>query len=386
MKRRSFLALGASMGAMALGCSSGLHSELKRVAASAPDPSDFALLPDNPGFRAVGAWTGSGTGPLLAELNLNINDFMRPQREAQAITRWLDKVDELGLHPMELSFTGHVLTALKDVAPQVIARAKAKKHTITQHYRLLVYKHLRSTEREIYYTDPATLQLDRSRPGPVVLIQKTFGVTPRDEGGAIGDLLRRQWKEGRGTRDLLALGWDKLQRQDQIAHPDRIVAWALPNIDATDAHPHVEAYLRIRRLERDISAGARLDRSQLADRYVDLVRWSQVAREMGFDVSAIAGLSNLVDASKLPSFKAGFANFGPTDQEVASMARSISQNAEAVASSLEAVMAGLAQRTRSLPTIGAELAFKLSRLSNDQVWVTRLAWHASNDYTLKSWN
>lgn len=375
--RRRFLALSA--GALALGCG-GLPGMVD--GAMGPSPTDFALRSTVPGLRDVGAWTGQGVAPVLVQLNLNINDFMRPALEAAAVARWLDLFESRGLRPFELSFTGHVLAALIEQSPSLIARVRSLRPTITQHYRILRYLRLESTERELYRTDPATLQVDRSQPGPCLLIQQTFGVTPRDEGGALGELLRGHWVEGEQTAGLRALGFDRLQRQDQIAHPDRVVAMALPDPTARDPHDHVEAYLRLRRLERSLlddgggSSSADLD---------DLYRWAQWAHEQGFDVGAIPGLSSLVDLSGLPDFVAGLATLRAPDASRAAWDRRLSSDASAP-TALVAALRELARRTSTLPSIQAELSFKLSRLPTDRVFVSRMAWHASNDYTAESWS
>ena len=375
--RRHFLAL--STGALVLGCG-GLPGMVD--GAMGPAPTDFALRPTVPGLRDVGAWTGQGAGPVLIQFNLNINDFMRPTLEAAAVARWLDLYESRGLLPFELSFTGHVLTALVDQAPELIARIRALQPTITQHYRILRYLRLESTERELYHTDPATLQIDRSRPGPCLLIQQTFGVTPRDEGGALGALLRARWIEGEQTEALRSLGFDRLQRQDQIGHPDRVIAMALPDPSARDPHEHVEAYLRLRRLERSLLDGGGGNSSADLD---DLYRWAQWAHEQGFDLAAIPGLSSLVDLSGLPDFVAGIATLHAPDASRAAWERRLADDPGAPTALVDALRE-LARRTSTLPTIQAEVAFKLSRLPADRVHVSRLAWHASNDYTAEGWS
>lgn len=375
--RRRFLAL--SSGALVLGCG-GVPALVD--GATGPVPTDFALRPTVPGLRDVGPWSGSGPAPLRIQLNLNINDFMRPALEAAAIARWLDLFEARGLFPFELSFTGHVLAALVQHAPALVARIRDLRPTITQHYRILRYLRLESTERELFHTDPATLQLDRSRPGPCVLIQQTFGVTPRDEGGALGDLLRAHWVEGEQTAALRALGFERLERQDQVGHPDRVIAMALPDPSARDPHEHVEAYLRLRRLERALLDGGGGSSSADLD---DLYRWAQWAHEQGFDVAAVPGLSTLIDLSGLPDFIAGFATLRAPEGSRAAWDRRLAQD-PAAPTALVAALRELARRTSTLPTIQAELAFKLSRLPPDRVYATRLAWHASNDYTAEAWS
>ena len=380
MHRRTFLEL-TGMGLLALGCG-GLPGS---SAGSGKDPASFALLDRVPGFQDVGAYSGSGPAPVLVQLTLNINDFMRPQLEAAAVSRWLSWARELKLSPMELDFTGHELQAFLDQVPSVIEEIRAQRPTIREHYRMLEDKHLLSTTREMYYTEPRTLELDRSRYGPCLLIQKTFGVTPRDEGGNLGALLRQAWKQGTESRELRALGFDKLDRRSQVGHPDRIVAWCLPDIDPADGREHIEVFLRIRRLERAMLDGKALDPAGLEAGLTDLKRWAQVTKEMGFDLNAVPELSGLIDHEVLPDFGVGVIGIELSGSESSAFRQKLGADPEGARSAMEAAMRGLAERTGSLPTIRDELEFKLSRLPPDRVHVTRLAWHASNDHTQEAW-
>jgi hypothetical protein len=323
---------------------------------------------------------------VLVQISLNVNDWLRPVREAAAVARWLDAARKRELWPIEVSFTGHELEAFLAHAPDVVDKVRSAAPTITEHYRVLEYRHLLSTERELYRTDPATLALDRTRPGPAVLLQKTFGVTPRDRGGALCELLRAAWTTGADSEELIRLGFDRLQRDQQIAHPDRIVAWSLPHIDEPDPHGMVELYLRVRRLERDVTGGHRLEKAALLDAHADVWRWAQVAVAMGFDLGAVEALRGLVDVGSLPAFQAAFGEVEPTPALAEAVRGRAASEPDALATQMEEAMRELAARTTTLPTIGAELAQKVSELDPGTVYATRLAWHASNDYTAEMWS
>ncbi len=413
MERRAFLEL-TGLGALGLACGRGNPSEAAAEGSAvpqAPGPSAegaadtagavavhvdagppaaepapaFAMAPTPPGFRELGPWTGEGPGPVFVQLTLNINDFMRPELEAAAVRRWMAASQQRGLWPMELSFTGHVLQAFVDHDPALVEEIRTARPTIRQHYRMLKERHLLSTERDMYATDPATLALDRSHYGPAVLIQKTLGVTTREEGGVLSELLRRRWVTGPDSQALLDQHFDRLDRQDQVAHPDRIVAWALPDIDATDPREHIEVFLRIRRLERDMAAGARLDPAHLEEALTDLQRWSQIAKEMGFDLHAIDGLADLVPVDRLPDFAVGVIGVKPRDMQLASFRQRLAADAEDTRALMESCMRALAARTSTMPDIATELRAKLAALDPDKSYAIRLAWHASNDHTLEAW-
>jgi ABC-2 type transport system permease protein len=167
---------------------------------SMPDTTPMAAVV--PGFEAVADWSGPGPAPIFLTVSLNVNDFLRVDQEAAAIQHYLDLAKTLGIHPLEISFTGHVLAALEAGAPQVLDRVGQEGHSILLHYRLLRYRKLLTTERDLFATDPATMQLQTDAPGPVVQLQQVFGVTPRDGGGVLGDLLRHHWVPGSQTAEL----------------------------------------------------------------------------------------------------------------------------------------------------------------------------------------
>ncbi|RME28875.1 MAG: hypothetical protein D6798_01385, partial [Deltaproteobacteria bacterium] len=416
MKRRTFLGLG--LGAMTIACG-GLPGgggseeegasgpgerggkaprgpsggERRAVSAGGSTGHDdalaaatqFALGSTVPGFRDVGAWTGDGPAPVLVQMRLNINDFMRPDQEAASVQRWLDDIQKYGLQPCELDLTGHVLQAFVDRSPALIDRIRRERPAIMQHYRALKSRHKQSTLAEIYYTDPATMELDRSRYGPVVLIQKTFGVTPATEGGTLAGLLRAAWKKSPGQQELEALGFDKLERTDQIGHPDRIIGWSLQDIDQYGGSEQIESFFRIRRLERAVTEGRDFDTSDLEAILDDIFRWAEIVNEMGFDASAVPSLGELINTSRIPTFSVGVMGLHARDEDKARMRSRATSDKAGLIATMTTVMQGLAERTRALPTIGDELAFKLARLNPERIYVTRFAWHASNDYSVQPW-
>ncbi len=417
MKRRTFLGLG--LGAMTVACG-GLPGGSSEEGSSGSSPSGkakgrrgpldkareavsgggtsatshddaiaaagkFALGSTVPGFRDVGAWTGEGPAPVLVQMRLNINDFMRPDQEAESVLRWLDDAKKYGLQPGELDFTGHVLQAFVDGSPALIDRIRSEQPAIMQHYRALKSRHKQSTLAEIYYTDPATMELDRSRYGPVVLVQKTFGVTPATEGGTLAGLLRAAWKKSSGQQDLEALGFDKLERTDQIGHPDRIIGWSLQDIDQYGGSEQIESFFRIRRLERAVTQGKDFDTSDLEAVLDDIFRWAEIVNEMGFDVSAVPSLGELIDTSRVPTFSVGVMGLHAKDDDKSRMRSKASSDKAGLIATMTTAMKGLAERTQALSNIGDELAFKLARLNPERIYVSRFAWHASNDYSVQPW-
>lgn len=385
MHRRSFLGLG--LGVVGLACSShtsGAGDERgasppspeppspqdPAPAAAEPPPSPFAFRQDVPGYVDCGPWQGEGPAPVFVQLRLNINDFMRPEREAAAVHRWLDLERELQVGPSELSFTGHVLQAFIEHDPALIERVRDLQPAIYQHYRILKSRRLMTTERELVYTVPETMELDPSRAGPCLLIQQTFGVTPCDNGGALAELFRSRWVESEAQQEYERLGFDQLERRAQIGHPDRIVAMSLPDPGPVDGHEQVEAYLQIHRLVEDLNSG-----STAAPTPTMLYRMCQLAWEMGFALTDIPGLSTALDPRGLPDFGMGMAKMEPRHGELAGLSTD----------DRLALGRALAERIASLPTIEAELRSKLSHLQPDRVYATRLAWHASNEYTVEPW-
>ncbi len=409
MKRRTFL--GLSLGALAAACGGATSPEeagggdgqratgpggpggrlrdklggSRDASAAIEAASKFALSSEIPGFQVIGSLTSGGTAPVLVQLRLNINDFMRADREAAAVMAWLDDLARYDLAQTELSFTGHVLQAFVDGAPDLIARIQKDRPTILEHYRALKARKKQSTEAELYYTEPSTMEIDRSRYGPLVLIQKTFGVTPISEGGTPGELLRSVWTKAKGQQDLEAMGYDQLDRNQQIGHPDRIIGWCLPDIEGYGGSEQIESFMRIRRLEAAVSAGRDFDSSDLEARLDDLKRWAQVAREMGFDISAVEGLGDVLGIDRIPTFSVGVMGIHANDAEVDAMKRMASSNRAGLVATMQKAMEGLAARTTTLPTMADELALKLSRLDPKKVYATRFAWHGSNDYSLQPW-
>lgn len=343
------------------------------------------LLTDPPGFQAVGHGSGATAAPIYVTISLNINDFLRAEREDQAVHRFLDDTRRVGIDPIELSFNEEVLQALLNVDPQLVGAVMARKPTVNEHYRLLEWRRLITTERELFFTDPFTGALDRNRPGSLVAIQKAFGVTPRDNGGVIADLLRRRWVQGSVTASLVAQGVSKVDRSDLIIHPDRLVAASLdPN--HTDGHEHVNAYLSVFRMMDRVKAGQKVSTVETADRLGDMVRWAHYLKLQGFDTTRVSGLAGFVDTSRLGGFMLAPSEIGATDQEAAAVQTRAAMDPAGTAAAMDTVFTAMCAVDCAWRTPAEELSGRLAALDPNTAWTGRLSWHASNDYTVESYS
>ena len=330
-----------------------------------------------PGFQAVGPWSGEGPAPVYVTLSLNINDFTRPDREAAAVRRFLDATAARGMGPVELSFTGMVLDALAAADLALIARIRREQPGIRLHYRLLQYRRLRGPERELYATDPVTNALDRSRPGPLVSVQRTFGVTPLSGGGGYGDALRATWAAGAASAALRAAGVREVSKDALLFHPDTLVGTALFRGGFTDGRGHsaVDAVTDALALGRRAAAGQAPGAGEAAGR--SLVHLAQLAAGQGWDLRAVPALAGLLDHTRIPAFYAGLDRLRPDPADAAAL-----RSPEAVRGAAAALWALVDQR----PTMADDVAARLARLDHRTVYVARLSWHASNDYTVGSWS
>ncbi len=362
----------------------GSQAEPSSPSTEAPSEARFAMADEMPGFHDAGAWTGEGPAPVYVTLSLNVNDFLRPEREAQAVARVLDDTRKAGAGKLEISMTGHVLEAIQRVDPAVLDRIKSEQHTILEHHRLLEWRGLVSTERELYWTDPESLQLDRTRSGPFVLSQQVFGVSPRNHGELLGELMRASWEEGEETRRLEAAGAHLLETGRGVCHPSRLVASALEP-DGEDGHRAVEAHLRVSLLAERITRGDTLRDDELEERYVDLVRMAQTVKTLGFDLGAVAGLDAFTDHARLPDYTPLFDNIQPSEAERAAFRSRVEADAAGVKSEMTAVLTALTERMAALPDLATEITAKIAQLPTDRIHIARLAWHATDDYTVGSW-
>lgn len=365
--------------ALLLGCgrASGPAEVLVEEAEAAVPP---ARLADPPGFQAIGP--AAGPAPVYVTLSLNINDFLRVEREAQAVRRFLDATHAVGADPVELSFTGEVLDALEAADPALIAEVKARRPTVNVHDRVLQYRRLQDTEHMLFRTDTATLALDRTRPGPLVHVQQAFGVTPRDEGGAAAELLRRRWTRAPGTVALLAAGVTKVARGDLVVHPDRLVAAALDPATLTPGHEFVDAYAAAYRQMARVRAGEKTKPGEVEARFDDLARWAHVAKLQGFDVARLPDLTALLDPTSLGQFLVDPGTWLPTAAERAALRARAPADA---ASALDRAFAGLCAWTCDAADPAAEVTARLDALDPGTAYIARLTWHASNDYTVDGW-
>lgn len=391
----SVLGLGVSL---ALGCGAGGGAPTASTPATAAvpaatpptpaaplatsGPGKDLVLADPPGFEPVGRGDGVNPAPIYVTISLNINDFMRPEREAKAVRRFLDDTRARGIDPVELSFTGEVLDALQRVDPGVIDLVKARKPTINEHYRLLQFRKLLSTARELFYTDPATSAMDRSRYGSLVMIQKVFGVTPRDNGGVIAEMLRAKWSPGPETSRLRGLGVDKVNKNDLIIHPDRVVAGAL-EAGSVDPDRIVEAYLTVFRQMERVGRGEKVKAAEVEDRLTDLTRWTHLAKLQGIDVAKVEGLSALVDASRLGAFMEEVSKLQASE---ADLARLRARPQAEAAAALDAVFKRLYDLTSAWRSPATEVRDRLALLDPNTAWVARVSWHATDDYTQEGWS
>ncbi len=337
------------------------------------------------GFVDLGPWSGSGPAPVFVTFTLNINDFLRPEREAQAVHRFLDTTTRLGIPVVELSFTGHVLEALQEADPGLIERIRKSRPTIRQHYRLIRYAGLVSTERDLYRTDPRTLEIDRSRPGPLVLIQRVFGVTPLEGGGTIADRLRADWETGDATRALQAHGLESIDKNNILFHPHRLVGSVL-DCRATDGHPGVDAYLSIRRRMERLASGASSSVGEARSLFDELARAAQWARAAGSDPGTLPEVSRWLDVRRIPEFTATFDKVRPTDGDRARFEAALSRDPDGTARALTEAWRALAAGLSHAGTPAEEVRAKLNRLRSDRVYAARVSWHATDDYTLETWS
>jgi hypothetical protein len=341
-----------------------------------------------PGFDAVADWTGEGPAPIFLTVSLNVNDFLRAGPEAQAITHFLDMAEALEIHPLEISFTGHVLSALEAAAPSVLERIGREGHSVLIHYRLLRYRKLLTTAHNLYATDPATMELLPGEPGPAIAVQQIFGLTPRDGGGVLGDVLRHRWVEGQQTAALRAQGARRVSKNSLIVHPDRLIGHALdlPSTAAgaeLDGNGAVNAYLQVRALAQLLQQGGDLAGRDLVADQITLVRMAQVLKARGHALSSVVGIDELVDLAALPAFRAGFTRILPDQARAQALQARLDDPAARAA--LEATGRELAGLVALAPDLPTEVAAKLARLDPNKVHVARFVWHASNDHTVEPW-
>lgn len=360
---------------------------LAATTAAPPAPSAGAsmLLADPPGFEPVGKAKAGEAAPIYVTISLNINDYLRPEREDEAVRRFLDTTEKMGINPVNLSFTGEVLDALMRVDKSLVDDIKKRKPTINEHYRLLQFRRLLSTERELFWTNLTDLSVDRSKYGSVVSIQKAFGVTPRENGGVIAELLRQKWTKGPVTAGLAADGVGLVNKNDLILHPDRLVAAALPGAP-NDGHEHVEAYLTVFRMMERMTKHEAIQPTELDARLADLVRWAHVAKLQGVDVTRIEGLATFVDASRLGGFMLAPAEIAPSVAEETYVRTQGAADPAGTAKAMTAVFERMCEITCKWHDPGAEVRDRLAALDTGTAWIARLSWHASNDYTVESWS
>lgn len=347
------------------------------TAEAAPAAPPAARLAEPPGFQAV----GTGPGPIYVSISLNVNDHLRPAREAQAVRRFLDSTARVGIDPVELSFSGEAQHALLAADPGLRDAVVARRPTLQEHYRLLQWRRLQDTEHELYFMDPQTLELDRTRPGPLVRMQQDLGVTPRDGGGAPAELLRRAWTRAPGTAALVAAGLSKVDKSALLAHPDRLVAAMLDPAEATPGQRFVDGYLTVYRQLARVKGGAKTAPAEVDARLDDLARWAHVAKLMGFDVAKAPTVTTLVDPARLGAFLVEPTTWVASDAEHAALRARPDAAAE-----LDRAFATLCAWTCALADPAAEMTARLNALDPGRAWAARLSWHATDDYTVGIWS
>ncbi len=358
-----------------------MSSAVAQPAPAAPTPEPGFVSPDRE-FRKC---TAAGPdAPIYLTVSLNINDFLRPADEAKAVRRFLESAVRMGIAPLEVSFTGEVLYAINQFDAGAVKLVNEQKPTILEHYRLLDYTGIKNTERELFWTDPRRLTVDRSRPGSLVLIQQLLGVTPRDNGGVTAEMLRRTWKRGAATEALRAQGVKQLDRDSLLIHPDRIIGAALVE-GGSAGQSGVDAYREVyRRITASAPPVAAAD--TVGSLHAPLVAWAQVAGNMGADLAAVPGLSRFVAVSRLGGFTSRIEDVVPESAEIDAIRAALGSEAAAVVSDMNLAFERLHSLTRSRARPADELAARLASLPSDQCFMGRVSWHASDDFTLERWS
>ncbi len=331
------------------------------------------------GFDDLGPVTTAAPGPIYLTVSLNINDFLRPEREARSVRDFLEMTERLGIATVELSLTGEVVDALHRVDPALIALIKARRPTIGAHPRVLSYRHLDDTVHQLFRLDMATLALDRSHGGPLVRQQQLFGVTPRQGGGVLAEALRGAWKRARGTAALRAAGVDIVDKGETLGNPMRPIASALAVLPShTTGHEGVDAWVRAFRAGLHTRSGGK---TKAVDQgFVDLGYWVHLALLQGYDVAAIPAVRLLLDPAHLGGFSARADEWQPNDSEWTSLRA----RPDALAR-LDDAFAALCAAACSTLTYEDELAMRLAELDPRHAWAARSTWHASDDYSVEPW-
>ncbi|MSQ02307.1 MAG: hypothetical protein EXR71_10530 [Myxococcales bacterium] len=357
--------------------------------AAAPVPAPPAAVPPPapvgprqrtpPGFDDLGPVDTAAPGPIYLTVSLNINDFLRPEREARAVRDFLEMTDRLGIRTVELSLTGEVLDALFRVDPALVALIRARRPTIGVHPRMLAYRHLDDTAHQLFALDLPSLTLDRTRGGPLVRMQQLVGVTPRQGGGVLAEALRSAWRPAPGTAALRAAGVEIVDKGETLGNPMRPVASALAALpNYTAGHGGVDGWVRAFRAGLHTRSGGKardLDRG-----FVDLGYWVHLALLQGYDVGAIPAVRVLLDPAHLGGFSARADQWEPTQAEWTSLRA----RPDALAR-LDHAFAALCAAACGTLTYEDELTLRLGELDPRHAWVARSTWHASDDFSVEPW-
>ena len=350
------------------------------AAAAPPPPSPVGTRQRTPvGFDDLGPATTSAPGPIYLSVSLNINDFLRPEREARAVRDFLEMTERLGIKTVELSLTGEVIEALHRVDPELIELIRARRPTIGTHPRMLAYRHLEDTAHELFRLELPSLALDRSRGGPLVGAQQRFGVTPRQGGGVLAEALRASWNPGPKTAALRAAGVEIVGKGETLGSPMRPVASALAALPKhTAGHDGVDAWVRAFRAGLHTRGGGKT--RDVDQGFVDLAYWVHLALLQGYDVAAIPAVRAVVDPSHLGGFSAPAAEWEPSEAEWTSLRASADPLVR-----LDDAFAALCAAACSTLSYEDELALRLGELDPRHAWVARSTWHASDDFSVEQW-
>lgn len=337
-------------------------------------------LAEPPGFVDAGPAPAGTRGTVYLTLSLNINDFLRPEREARAVREWLALTESLGITTVETSFTGEVFDALGVVDPALDTLLSSRRPTINQHLRLLEYRKVDDVAHQLFRMDVGTLELDRRAPGPLLAVQKRLGVTPRDGGGPVADALRATWTAGPGSAALRAAGVAKVDKGETTVHPNTVVGGILAGLPThQEGHGAIDAWARAYRFARARRGGAHVGDVDTA--IVDLGYQVHLALAQGWDVSAMPAVTALVNPKRLGGFLARPERWVPSEEEAAA----IRSRPDAKAA-LDAAFDALCAATCPYLTPDAELTMRLGALDPGRSWVGRISWHATDAYSVEPWS
>jgi hypothetical protein len=351
--------------------------------ATASPPAAPRFVDDAFAFYATGAAT-TEVAPIYITLALNVNDFPHPEVEARSVQRFLDTTAKIGADVIETSFTGEVLDALSVADPALLLRIKARRPVINEHPRILNFRGLSGAAYELFRFDLTTLKLDRRSPGPLVGLQRTFGVTPREGAGVLGEALRARWKEGEESRALRAQGYAKVERGGLFAHPKRVTGALLSTIpDAAPGDDDMQAWMDLYRTIARVAAGERTWAADPRRGLEMLAWWVHLGKLQGLDIAALPTVASLVDPRRPVTTIERANRWGPSASEASAFEARPAPDQLQV---LDRAYAEMCAAACALHDPAAEIAARLGSLDPHRAWAGRMTWHASDATTLGGWS